>query len=257
MSEWNGTISALSIPDRQSWRVVHIRLKRSDLDHLRGIVPRLGCTLSVAMALAIECECLAADGRDRHETLNQLIERRLDEWKRSTVKRHQDRADCGSKRRRARYLAAFEEPVDRSLVFQNSGGVCSICGKHLARIDFSVDHIVPLALGGKHCMANVQAAHRRCNSKKGARWIGGRKPGRSEARLQGSPRLPEGRHGRRPRPKVDTRLMPLRARRRAPTSRASTATRRRLPGAARRRAWHPVDRARGRPLDRPRHATCR
>jgi 5-methylcytosine-specific restriction endonuclease McrA len=33
----------------------------------------------------------------------------------------------------------------------------------------SVDHIIPLVLGGEHSMANVQAAHLVCNLRKGDR----------------------------------------------------------------------------------------
>jgi 5-methylcytosine-specific restriction endonuclease McrA len=33
----------------------------------------------------------------------------------------------------------------------------------------TIDHIVPLAAGGDDTKANVQLAHRRCNTRKGAR----------------------------------------------------------------------------------------
>ena len=62
-------------------------------------------------------------------------------------------------------------------------GVCAICGEpcdycdHEERDGFfiagdnypSVDHIVPLAKGGLHSWDNVQLAHFKCNTLKGAR----------------------------------------------------------------------------------------
>lgn len=58
-------------------------------------------------------------------------------------------------------------------VFARDGFKCQICNKKLAMDKKaphpdspSIDHIVPLAKGGTHTWANVQAAHFLCNSKK-------------------------------------------------------------------------------------------
>lgn len=72
-------------------------------------------------------------------------------------------------RRRARLLAAFVAPVDPVAIRDRDGGLCGICGSPVALADQSMDHIIPLARGGTHEPANVQLAHRRCNSSKGAR----------------------------------------------------------------------------------------
>lgn len=45
---------------------------------------------------------------------------------------------------------------------------CCICGKKVAESDFSLDHTVPLSLGGTHSQENLRVAHRRCNSRRGA-----------------------------------------------------------------------------------------
>lgn len=72
--------------------------------------------------------------------------------------------------RRARLVKAFVEVVDPLVVFERDGGICGICrGSVEPESDWHVDHIVPLAKGGKHAYANVQLAHGRCNRSKGAR----------------------------------------------------------------------------------------
>lgn len=82
-------------------------------------------------------------------------------------------------RRRARLIEAYVESVEPWEVFVRDGWICGLCGEDidpdLVAPDLecaSVDHIIPLARGGTHEMANVQAAHLICNSRKGARVEG-------------------------------------------------------------------------------------
>ncbi len=50
---------------------------------------------------------------------------------------------------------------------------CGICGRKIKSFDqASIDHIVPLSVGGLHELANVQASHRKCNYAKGNRGGG-------------------------------------------------------------------------------------
>lgn len=72
-------------------------------------------------------------------------------------------------RRRAVKMAAFVEDVDPAAVYLRDRGQCGICRTFVEKKDASIDHIIPLARGGKHSYGNVQIAHRRCNSAKGAR----------------------------------------------------------------------------------------
>jgi 5-methylcytosine-specific restriction endonuclease McrA len=82
--------------------------------------------------------------------------------------------------RRARERAATVEPFFPSEVYARDDWTCGLCG---GAIDSaakkphpqspSIDHIVPLVLGGDHSLANVQAAHLGCNVRKGARLIEG------------------------------------------------------------------------------------
>lgn len=71
-------------------------------------------------------------------------------------------------RRRARKRGATIEHVDLAVVIARDKGLCGICGKKVKATDISIDHILPLSQGGAHAMYNVQLAHRRCNTLKGA-----------------------------------------------------------------------------------------
>jgi hypothetical protein len=66
------------------------------------------------------------------------------------------------------------EPISKRKVFERDRWRCQLCGAKLKRTkqwypgQASIDHIVPLAFGGDHKYANVQACCMECNSKKGA-----------------------------------------------------------------------------------------
>lgn len=63
--------------------------------------------------------------------------------------------------------------ISLTKLYMRDGGVCALCGRH---IDFdceytsadypSIDHIVPIAKGGRHEWNNVQLACRGCNNAK-------------------------------------------------------------------------------------------
>jgi 5-methylcytosine-specific restriction endonuclease McrA len=81
--------------------------------------------------------------------------------------------------RRARKLNAYVEPVSFAYIFRRDKGRCQLCGKRvegrrdpLDPLSPTLDHIVPLSKGGSHEKANVQLAHRACNSAKGDRSMG-------------------------------------------------------------------------------------
>lgn len=55
---------------------------------------------------------------------------------------------------------------------------CWLCGEpidyslpHMDPMAFVIDHVVPLAHGGKNDITNVAPAHRTCNRTKGARHV--------------------------------------------------------------------------------------
>lgn len=73
-----------------------------------------------------------------------------------------------SRRRRARMRDAIIGPIDTGAIKERDRMVCCICGKRVAEKDFSLDHTVPLSLGGPHTQENLRVAHRNCNKRRGA-----------------------------------------------------------------------------------------
>lgn len=76
-------------------------------------------------------------------------------------------------RRRARKASGAAEVFRRTDIFHRDGWVCGICGNRVDRtlkwpdpMSATIDHILPLAKGGSHTRANVQAAHWICNVRK-------------------------------------------------------------------------------------------
>lgn len=51
-------------------------------------------------------------------------------------------------------------------LYHRDKGKCGICGKEVLPKDASLDHIIPIARGGKHQWSNIQLAHLKCNKKK-------------------------------------------------------------------------------------------
>jgi 5-methylcytosine-specific restriction endonuclease McrA len=70
---------------------------------------------------------------------------------------------------RARRAGVDYERVTRTEIWERSQGRCGICGEGILYAEMTVDHIVPISKGGQHRLDNLQAAHRGCNSRKGAR----------------------------------------------------------------------------------------
>jgi len=80
-----------------------------------------------------------------------------------------------------RLFMAHERRAIKARLVQKYGATCQLClakgySKHEAKIDmdtnnldrsWSVDHIVPMGLGGKNVESNMWPAHRKCNSDRG------------------------------------------------------------------------------------------
>jgi len=80
--------------------------------------------------------------------------------------------------RRARMRNAYIEQVDPSVVAKRDKYKCHICRKRVNmqleyndKYSATMDHLIPLSLGGDHTYANMRLAHRTCNSSKGNRAV--------------------------------------------------------------------------------------
>lgn len=71
------------------------------------------------------------------------------------------------RRRAARLKEASRAPIDREAIFERDGWLCGICGEPVERADATLDHIVPVSLGGADEPENVRLAHSLCNSRRG------------------------------------------------------------------------------------------
>jgi 5-methylcytosine-specific restriction endonuclease McrA len=73
---------------------------------------------------------------------------------------------------------AAHEPYTLAEIAERDGYCCKLCGVQVL-MDLrcpelmapTIDHIVPISLGGDDTPANVQLAHFTCNSRKGARVL--------------------------------------------------------------------------------------
>lgn len=81
-----------------------------------------------------------------------------------------------TQRRRARKRGADAERVLSAEIFDRDGWRCGLCGGQVDRrlsypdpMSASLDHILPLSIGGAHTRANVQLAHLVCNTRKNNR----------------------------------------------------------------------------------------
>lgn len=66
---------------------------------------------------------------------------------------------------------AFVEEVDPYQIYQQQGGICYICKGNFTFKEMELDHVVPLARGGKHENKNCKMACAFCNRSKGAKLL--------------------------------------------------------------------------------------
>lgn len=115
--------------------------------------------------------CCSSACRDARRAAN-IIHMRKDEAVRTVGERRRRRRK--DQRRRHRGL---RKVIGRwRAICERDAWTCWICGGPIARrhrnddpLSPSVDHVVPLALGGTDDDENLKAAHRGCNSRRGAR----------------------------------------------------------------------------------------
>lgn len=59
-------------------------------------------------------------------------------------------------------------PRERKMIYHKAEGRCQLCGCKITYDEMSLDHIVPLAMGGEDSLENLQATCEPCNSHKNA-----------------------------------------------------------------------------------------
>lgn len=79
-------------------------------------------------------------------------------------------------KRRAQKLMVPADSISPADVYERDGWLCGICGTQVDRtavypdpMSPSLDHVLPLSLGGHHTLENVALAHLSCNVRKGNR----------------------------------------------------------------------------------------
>lgn len=87
-----------------------------------------------------------------------------------------DRRRANHQKRRALKSAVPAADIVPGEIFERDGWRCGLCGEGIDPaaaypdpLSASLDHVVPLSLGGHHIPDNVQAAHLSCNVRKGNR----------------------------------------------------------------------------------------
>lgn len=113
-----------------------------------------------------DVEKARADGRKFYAKHRETRMARVREWQEAHPEKVREIKRKAQQKRRALLVGVFVDDVDPLVVLERDGPGCGICGEDTEPGFFSLDHIVPLARGGEHSYANVQIAHRSCNSRK-------------------------------------------------------------------------------------------
>lgn len=92
------------------------------------------------------------------------IARAVDYWRRNPEKKRARDA----KRYALTRGASDAESFTLDEIFERDSGVCHLCHKRVPRSKATMDHLIPVSLGGPHTRANVSLACRSCNSSKKA-----------------------------------------------------------------------------------------
>lgn len=112
--------------------------------------------------------CSAACRKERDRALDRA-------WFARAIKRPEVAAGVRRREyeRRAKAAGVHIERFDPRAIMERDGWICQICGDPTDRAaqwpsaEFpTIDHVVPLSLGGPHTTANTQCAHLVCNLRK-------------------------------------------------------------------------------------------
>jgi 5-methylcytosine-specific restriction endonuclease McrA len=61
----------------------------------------------------------------------------------------------------------------RLYVYERDRGICWLCGKPVAWVDYTMDHVVPRSYGAPHLhRPNLRCSHEKCNKERGNKLDG-------------------------------------------------------------------------------------
>lgn len=93
-----------------------------------------------------------------------------DQWLKDRPDLQRDKWRAHKLKRRAQQRNLPAESISPQAIFERDGWSCGICRQDIDPDDrypdpgsASVDHVIPLSLGGHHVWSNVQASHLLCN----------------------------------------------------------------------------------------------
>lgn len=125
--------------------------------------------------------CPPCRKKNKAEWTRRWAEQNAEKAHRAKRKWHEaNRAKVKADKHRRRVLARDVEAdqFNAQDIYERDNWTCQLCGLHLdPAIKFpsndspSIDHIIPISLGGTHTLANVQAACMGCNRRKGGRRL--------------------------------------------------------------------------------------
>lgn len=139
---------------------------------------RQGTDFRPGPAPCAECGSEFHQGSSAYRFCSARCRRRADKRRNTWVRNNwDDKAKARAKERRARQegkLGARVERFSPAEIYERDRWTCGICKRPVDhRTEYpdplspSIDHVVPLSLGGDHTRENVQCAHLVCNLSKG------------------------------------------------------------------------------------------
>lgn len=122
-------------------------------------------------------DALAARKRELYKADPEAARQRTAEWRKRNPGSHRRWREANPEKwallnRENQRRRRSGDRVDYSKILDRDGWVCHLCGYPIAGLeDLHFDHVIPLAKGGPHSMANIRPAHAKCNLRKGAKLL--------------------------------------------------------------------------------------
>lgn len=145
------------------------QMRQAERQHQKELIKYKGVQMELDMYVCCECGGLFA-GNNKRKRCERC--QRIEESRRCHTKDVLRRAKTET----------GDTSISLDALMERDAGICWICGKRVDTNDYhwkdkifvagnnypSIDHVIPLAKGGRHEWQNVKLAHRICNSRKGA-----------------------------------------------------------------------------------------